>query len=64
MRLSSGRVIKRKDKKGQKADWQESSAPVRIPLLPISYLEREKLAARELKRTIGGKDGGSEKTDE
>jgi deoxycytidylate deaminase len=63
MRLSNGRAIKRKDKKGHKADWQENSTAVRIPLLPISYLEREKLAAMELDRIIGGNDGSPEETE-
>ncbi|RMD97494.1 MAG: cytidine deaminase [Deltaproteobacteria bacterium] len=42
--LSSGRPIQRKKKnsKGEKSDWKPENAELRVPLSPLSYLEREK----------------------
>lgn len=42
--LSSGRKIERK-KDGRALEFVQSSAPLRVPMLPTSYIEREKLAA-------------------
>lgn len=47
MGLSSGTKLRRKAG-WKKAPWQPSSANVRVPLLPNSYLDREVLAANEL----------------
>ncbi len=45
--LSSGTRLERK-KGGHRAAWSESSANVRVPLLPNSYIEREIVATNEL----------------
>ena len=40
MRLSSGNTLKRKEN-GKSVKWSRSSASLRVPLLAISYIERE-----------------------
>ena len=40
MRLSSGKTLKRKEN-GKSVKWSRSSASLRVPLLAISYIERE-----------------------
>jgi hypothetical protein len=49
--LSSGRVIERK-KFGKPVKWERKSATLRVPMLPTSYLEREKLALSQVRRQI------------
>jgi len=48
MSLSSGTTVKRKQSGGKKLEWSEARGIVRIPLMPNSYLERERLAQTEL----------------
>lgn len=51
MSLGSGSVLRRKQKDGDGADaggkvaWSPATAEVRIPMLPTSYIEREKTAS-------------------
>ncbi|MCG8418213.1 MAG: deaminase [Proteobacteria bacterium] len=47
MRLSSGRRIKRK-RQGKNVEWNRKDASLRVPMAPHSYLDRERLASREL----------------
>ncbi len=54
MKLSSGRTLERK-KHGEKVEWKRDSARLRIPMLPASYLEIEKLAVATLVDLVGGK---------
>jgi hypothetical protein len=53
MTLSSGRKIKR-EQNGGVAKWDRSSARIRVPLSPISYIERETLTIAEIDEMIGG----------
>jgi deoxycytidylate deaminase len=48
MGLSSGRKIIRKND-GRLASWSRGTAELRVPLIPISYLEAEKEVINELK---------------
>lgn len=52
--LSGGFKINRK-KDGNIIQWSESDASPRIPLQPISYLQREQVAADEVKKYYKGK---------
>lgn len=45
--LSSGYRVNRK-KGGKAVEWKRDSAQMRVPMLPNSYIEREKLAISEL----------------
>ena len=45
MSLGSGSKLRRKDKVGNILDWDKSSAPIRTPLIPKSYLDIESAAA-------------------
>jgi deoxycytidylate deaminase len=53
MTLSSGRKIKR-EQNGVLAQWDRKSASVRVPLSPISYIERETKAVAEFDEWIRG----------
>lgn len=45
MNLGSGNKLKRKTKDGSAVAWKKSEAKVRVPLLPNSYIEIEKVAS-------------------
>lgn len=45
MSLGSGSKLKRKDKGGSTVEWDKTTAPIRTPLIPKSYMEIEKAAA-------------------
>ncbi|MFZ5895869.1 MAG: anti-phage dCTP deaminase [Myxococcota bacterium] len=47
MALSSGNIVKRKER-GKKRAWVPETGILRIPMLPNSYLDREQLAENEL----------------
>ncbi len=49
-KLASGFTIERKDDDGLVVEWSEGGASLRVPLQPISYLQREQLAADEMDR--------------
>ncbi len=55
MMLSGGRTIKRKEN-GNKAEWERENASVRVPMTPLSYMERETYLAAEIDKLLGGKD--------
>lgn len=58
MRLSTGFPIARKSEDGKVKKWDRDKARLRVPMLPTSYLQRERLAINEIERTIkifGGK---------
>ena len=55
MMLSSGRTIKRKEN-GTIAEWKRENANVRVPMTPLSYMERETYLAAEINKLLGGKD--------
>lgn len=44
MSLGSGSKLRRKEKDGSTLEWDKSSAPIRTPLIPKSYLDIEKAA--------------------
>lgn len=46
MSLGRGSKLRRKDRYGNTLDWDKSSAPIRTPLIPKSYLEIERAAAK------------------
>ncbi|HSO00169.1 MAG TPA: hypothetical protein VLS89_17875 [Candidatus Nanopelagicales bacterium] len=50
--LGSGYKIKRKREGGDKVDWHRREARARVPMLPNSYLDREKLASQKLKKRL------------
>jgi deoxycytidylate deaminase len=54
VRLVGGFTIERKDDDGRIVPWSEAAASPRLPLQPISYLQREQLAADELERINRG----------
>jgi hypothetical protein len=54
VKLAGGFTIERKDDSGCVIPWSEARASPRIPMQPISYLQREQLAAEELDRINGG----------
>lgn len=47
MSLGSGRTIKRKDHAGKTLEENSQSRKVKLPLIPLSYLEREERAAKK-----------------
>ncbi len=57
--LSRGRRISRKTD-GDVAKWDRGSACVRIPLLPISYIDRETHVVNELDQLTGGGNGNKQ----
>lgn len=54
MRLGAGRPLKRKDEaEGKVLQWRSSAdQQLRAPMSPVSYLERERLAARAIEKTL------------
>lgn len=50
MNLGNGYPITRKKKDGTVVEWDESQGSLRMQMLPISYLERENLAASLVKQ--------------
>lgn len=56
LRLSSGRRVKRKTDDGTTVDWQRADAIVRVPMAPLSYLEREQAATAILDSITGARD--------
>lgn len=47
--LGSGYAIKRKDENGKTLEWKREKASVRMPLLAVSYIDREKAVAADMK---------------
>jgi hypothetical protein len=62
-KLAGGFTIERKNEDGEIVAWTEAGASPRIPLQPISYLQREQLAADELER-INARTQKDERQDE
>ena len=58
MKLSSGTSLKRK-KNGKIVEWKPSESIPRIPLLPVSYLEKEIIASEELTQFLQSKENKS-----
>jgi hypothetical protein len=53
MKLSAGYPLKRKDKtSGDAVRWTKEQASVRMPLSPVSYLEREDRLVDEVNKRI------------
>jgi hypothetical protein len=53
MKLSAGYPLKRKDKaSGDAVRWTKEQASVRLPLSPVSYLEREDRLVDEVNKRI------------
>lgn len=57
MNLGSGYAIKRKDDDGQAVFWEKRTAKIRMPMLPISYIDREKIAAAEVSKATHTQTG-------
>lgn len=55
MSLGSGSKLRRKDKNGSTLDWDKTTAAIRTPLIPKSYIEIEKAAAEIWKENELGK---------
>jgi deoxycytidylate deaminase len=55
MNLGSGRAIVRKDVEGKVVNWERSTANVKIPLIPYSYMEREKRSVSSFERAVESK---------
>ncbi|HKK87772.1 MAG TPA: hypothetical protein VJ917_02910, partial [Saprospiraceae bacterium] len=53
MNLSRGYNLKRK-KSGKKIEWERKTASVRIPLLPLTYIDREEFVIGEINIQIKG----------
>lgn len=53
MSLSSGRSLKRKEK-GSLAEWDRQNAELRVPMIPLSYLEAELTQVNLLNDVISG----------
>lgn len=58
MKLSSGYPMERKSKDGTIKEWERKYARPRVPMLPTSYLEREKLAVDEIEKTVKELEAG------
>ena len=58
MKLSSGYPMVRKNEDGSIKDWERRFARPRVPMLPTSYLEREKLAVDEIEKTVQQLEAG------
>ncbi len=52
LRLSSGYPKERQTLEGVAKQWREGEARVQVPMLPTSYLVREKVAAQEIKEIV------------
>ena len=55
MNLSRGHKVKR-EKEGKLIEWDRGSACVRVPLSPISYIDREIYVLGEIDKLLGGND--------
>ena len=53
--LSDGREIVRKID-GRTIQWRRGEAEIRIPLMPVSYIEREQLVLQELLPSSAGSE--------
>jgi len=51
MKLGDGRKLKRKEK-GNLLEWDRPSSEIRVPMFPLSYLEREVILNKELEELI------------
>jgi deoxycytidylate deaminase len=60
LNLSRGKKIKR-EKDGKLIEWQRATACVRVPLSPISYIDRETYASGEIDKLTGGNYGHHQK---
>lgn len=60
MELSRGRKIKREED-GKLIKWDRDTACVRVPLLPISYIDRETYVSGEIDNLLGGNDDHQKK---
>lgn len=58
--LSRGRKIKR-EMDGKLIEWNRKTACVRVPLSPISYIDREIYVLGEIDNLMGGSDGHQKK---
>jgi deoxycytidylate deaminase len=50
--LGSGSKIERKDGNGEKVEWTEANAKVRMQMLPSSYVEREAISSKEARSKV------------
>ena len=55
MNLGSGRKLKRKEQ-GLVKEWERSTAELRVPMIPLSYLEAEIILVGELDLIRKGED--------
>lgn len=55
MDLSRGKKIKREED-GKLIKWDRDTAFVRVPLTPISYIDRETYVSGEIDNLMGGND--------
>jgi deoxycytidylate deaminase len=58
MKLSTGFSIKRKSDDGKTIRWTGENGRVRVPVQPVSYLQREQLAAEELEEILAVSNKG------
>jgi len=59
MTLSSGRKLKRKDN-GVVKPWERTSAELRVPMTPLSYLEAEVMLVQQLDNIKSVKDNNND----
>jgi hypothetical protein len=52
LELSSGRVIERKNDDGTPSEEAKMARPPRVPMLPVSYLEREDRLLEEFGKVL------------
>ena len=60
MNLNSGKIVERK-LEGNKVDWERKSSSIRVPLSPISYIERETYIMAEIDKLLGGNNEDNKK---
>ena len=60
MNLSRGQKVKR-EKDGRLIEWERATARVRVPLSPISYIDRETLVSGEIDKLTGENYGHHKK---
>ena len=60
LNLGRGKKIKR-EKDGKLIEWKRATACVRVPLSPISYIDRETYISGEVDKIMGGNDVHHEK---
>lgn len=56
MNLSRGKE-KRRKRDGKIIRWDRSTACIKVPLSPISYIDRETLVLQEMTELTGGRNG-------